>query len=186
MMVNPSTTDQSEKTEHIVVGVDGSNEAVHALAWAVELADQRHQHVEVVITWSFPSVGLELPSTGRMLHNHALAFAQHAVDIVVADRKAAGRAIPEIHAHAYLAHPAERLVLASHGAALLVVGRGRRSVLGSTSRSVLHHATCPVAVIPAPDEDAPETTLSQRLSAEHPALAEAIEAVSQHLSALGI
>ncbi len=170
----------------IVVGVDGSDEAVHALAWAVEFAAERSLDVEVVTTWSFPAVSIELPSTGRVLHRHALAMAEHAVDLVVDDRKAAGRAVPEIHIEAYLAHPAERLVLASEGASMLVVGRGRHAVLGSTSRGVTQHATCPVAVIPAPHEDAPATTLSTRLAAEHPKVAQAVETVAQHLSAMGI
>ncbi len=170
----------------IVVGVDGSDEAVHALAWAVDFATRRDLAVEVVTIWSFPAMSIELPSTGRVLHRHALELARHAVDMVVTDREAAGATLPEIHVEAYLSHPAERLVLASREAELLVVGRGRLSVLGSTSRSVTQHAICPVAVIPAPDDDVPPTSLSIRLGADHPRVAQAIEAVSQHLSAMGI
>lgn len=170
----------------IVVGVDGSDEAVHALAWAVEFAAERNLDVEVVTTWSFPSVSIELPSTGRVLHRHALEMARHAVDLVVEDREERGAAVPDIQIEAYLSHPAERLVLASKGASMLVVGRGRHAVLGSTSRSVTQHATCPVAVIPAPHEAAPATSLSIRLAADHPKVAQAVEAVAQHLSAMGI
>jgi len=170
----------------IVVGVDGSDEAVHALAWAVDFAARRNLEIEVVTTWSFPALSIELPSTGRILHRHALDMAKHAVDLVVEDRKDSGRSIPEIQIEAYLSPPAERLVLASKGASMLVVGRGRHAVLGSTSRSVTQHATCPVAVIPAPPQDAPATSLSSRLGAEHPKVAQAVEAVAQHLSAMGI
>lgn len=51
-------------------------------------------------------------------------------------------------------HPVAGLVSASNGQDLLVVGsRGRGSLagalLGSVSQGVLHHATCPVAVVPA-------------------------------------
>lgn len=170
----------------IVVGVDGSDEAVHALGWAVEFAAERGLGVEVITTWSFPALSIELPSTGRILHRHALEMARHAVDLVVEDRTAAGAAVPDIQIEAYLGHPAERLVLASAGGSMLVVGRGRHSVLGSTSRSVTQYATCPVAVIPAPHEDAPETSLTTRLAAEHPRVARAVETVAQHLSAMGI
>lgn len=173
-------------SDHIVVGVDGSDEAIHALAWAVDFAARRDLAVEVVIIWSFPAVSIELPSTGRILHRHALELASHAVDLVIADREEAGVEVPEIHVEAYLSHPAERLVLASQEAALLIVGRGRQRLLGSTSRSVTQHATCPVAVIPAPHQDAPETSLSIRLAADHPRVAQAIETVAQHLSAMGI
>ena len=172
--------------EHIVVGVDGSNEAVHALAWAVDFAARRNLAVEVITIWSFPAISIELPSTGRVLHRHALELGRHAVELVTADREAAGQTVPEIHVEAYLSHPGERLVLASQKAVLLVVGRGRHSILGSTSRSVTQHATCPVAIIPAPHQEAPPTSLSTRLAADHPNVAQAIETVSQHLSAMGI
>jgi nucleotide-binding universal stress UspA family protein len=51
------------------------------------------------------------------------------------------------------AHPVGGLVEASLSEYLLVVskrGRGARAgtVLGSVSQGVLHHATCPVAVVP--------------------------------------
>lgn len=50
-------------------------------------------------------------------------------------------------------HPAEGLVAVAAVAQLLVVGnRGRHAIagtlLGSVSQAVLHHATCPVAVVP--------------------------------------
>lgn len=171
----------------VVVGIDGSDGAVHALAWAADYAAVRNLSIEVVTTWSFPAVSIELPSTGRVLHRHALEMARHAVELVTADREAAGQPVPEMHVEAYLAHPAERLVQASREADLLVVGRGKRSVLGSTSRGVTHHATCPVAVIPPPPEEEDDpSSLTIRLAAEHPNVTAAVEAVSQHLSAMGI
>ena len=50
--------------------------------------------------------------------------------------------------------PAEELLAAAEGADLLVVGaRGageyKRLLLGSVSTHVIHHAHCPVVVIPA-------------------------------------
>jgi nucleotide-binding universal stress UspA family protein len=50
-------------------------------------------------------------------------------------------------------HPGPGLVAEGNGAHLLVVGaRGRHALagtlLGSTSQGVLHHANCPVAIIP--------------------------------------
>lgn len=176
----------------VLVGVDGSDDALHALVWAVDHAARHDLDVEVITMWSFPTVGIELPSTGRILHEHALEVARHAVDLVVADRTAAGRVVPAIHVQAYLSPPAHRLVLASRKAELLVVGRGRQSVLGSTSRHVVNHATCPVAIVSAPaelhddDSEAREGSLSRRFSVEHPRMAQAIETVAQHLSAMGI
>ncbi len=170
----------------VVVGIDGSDESIHALAWAADHAARQNLEIEVVTVWSFPAVSIELPSTGRVLHRHALEMARHAVALVAADRASAGLAMPEVNVEAYLSQPAERLVLASREASLLVVGRGKRSMLGSTSRAVTHHATCPVAVIPSPATDDPPTSLTRQLAAEHPNVTAAIEAVSQHLSAMGI
>ncbi len=193
-----------------MVGVDGSEDSIHALAWAVEHAARHRLDVEVITMWAFPAFGVELPSTGRVLHEHALEIAEHAVDLVTADRVGEGKEMPSIRVQAYLSHPAHRLVLASRRAELLVVGRGRQSVLGSTSRHVVNHATCPVAVISAPsndrtgndqtgndqtgderpgderagDEDG--SSLATRFSVEHPRMARAVETVSQHLSAMGI
>ena len=71
-----------------------------------------------------------------------------------ADVSAWSEKYPEVDVREVLVHaiPAEALVGLSRGAALLVVGsRGRggfRSLLlGSVGHAVLHHATCPVAVV---------------------------------------
>ena len=59
----------------------------------------------------------------------------------------------EVHTAVIREHAGAGLVAGSHAAYLLVVGsrtRTRRTggLLGSTSQNVLHHATCPVAVVP--------------------------------------
>ncbi|MGZ4542344.1 MAG: universal stress protein [Mycobacteriaceae bacterium] len=59
----------------------------------------------------------------------------------------------EVHASVTRDHPVAGLVSASAAQYLLVVGSRTRqallgSLLGSVSQGVLHHATCPVAVIP--------------------------------------
>ncbi len=185
-LILPGEPPEQSTDGHIVVGVDGSDGATHALAWAADYATQKNLSIEVLTIWSFPALSIELPSTGRVLHGHALEMARHAVALVTADREAVGAPVPDMHVEAYLSHAAERLVLASREASLLVVGRGSRSMLGSTSRSVTHHATCAVAVIPSPEPESPPSSLSTRLAAEHPNVSAAIETVSQHLSAMGI
>lgn len=62
-----------------------------------------------------------------------------------------------IHEIVRMHQPAATLLDAAVGAALLVVGSRRRKqlrglVLGSVGLALLHHATCPVAVVP-PDCD---------------------------------
>ena len=185
-LILPGEPREPSTDGHLVVGVDGSDGSIHALDWAADYAAQKNLSIEVLTIWSFPALSIELPSTGRVLHRHALEMARHAVALVTADREAAGVPVPDMHVEAYLSHPADRLVLASSEAELLVVGRGQRSTLGSTSRSVTHHATCPVAVIPSPDHESPPSSLTTRLAADHPNVSAAIETVSQHLSAMGI
>ncbi|HVW34266.1 MAG TPA: universal stress protein [Acidimicrobiia bacterium] len=62
----------------------------------------------------------------------------------------------EIERRVVAGSPAQALVHESKDAALLVVGsRGRSGVtgvlLGSVSRQVAQHASCPVVIVPTPD-----------------------------------
>jgi nucleotide-binding universal stress UspA family protein len=57
-----------------------------------------------------------------------------------------------VHRGVVREHPVEGLVAQSHADTLLVVGNHARhahmtTLLGSVSQGVLHHATCPVAVV---------------------------------------
>ncbi|MFC0051796.1 universal stress protein [Streptomyces actinomycinicus] len=60
---------------------------------------------------------------------------------------------PSVHRHAVEGNPRDALVAASREAGLLVVGARRRPGhyglrLGRVAHGVLHHAACPVAVVP--------------------------------------
>jgi nucleotide-binding universal stress UspA family protein len=63
----------------------------------------------------------------------------------------------EVHSGVVRDAPVPGLVAASVGQSLLVVGTRRRhslagALLGSVSQGVLHHAVCPVAVVPSHGE----------------------------------
>ena len=133
----------------IVVGVDGSPDADHALSWAIDEAKQHSMRVllvhgvEIGAAAASPyGSGLvleQLEEVGRDVLDKALAFVR------AQGVSAEGRMEVGSSAHA--------LIQASRGADLLVVGsRGHGGfaglLLGSVSTACVHHAHCPVVVVP--------------------------------------
>lgn len=139
----------------IVVGVDGSPNSETALAWAMsEAALKRlpltvlavHQAVVSHATGNPVSYPDDLPEV-----REASEAAEAAVEKVGAGLTGARPTSVTVRAASGI--PAEALINASHDADLLVVGsRGgggfARLMLGSVSSQVVHHATCPVVVVP--------------------------------------
>ncbi len=137
----------------IVVGVDGSDASLVALAWAAEEAAVRGAGLNVIHAWSVPALAYasgyygpprsEIEEAEQSVLDGAVAGALGTAPVVaVAPRLIAGRA-------------AHILVEAAAGAALLVVGaRGHGGfaglTLGSTSHECVLHAPGPVAVIRTP------------------------------------
>jgi nucleotide-binding universal stress UspA family protein len=145
----------------IVVGVDGSTGSRRALAWAVEEARYRGDEVVAATVFVYTSVGMAIAievvptparsveevreDTARMLHR--------VVDEVVGETDV--KIIEEVAEGV----PARRLIELATGADMIVVGsRGlggfRGLLLGSVSQQVVHHAPCPVVVVPATGDEA--------------------------------
>lgn len=138
----------------VVVGVDGSEEALHALRWATGLARAVGASIEVVAAYHVTPIGVGAPwvapvpvVSDRDLQAAAAEVLDTAVsradaaDVVVERTVAAGGA-------------AQRLLDRAQDADLLVVGsRGHGGfaglLLGSVSRRCLVHPPCPVAVVPS-------------------------------------
>ncbi|HSK23171.1 MAG TPA: universal stress protein [Egicoccus sp.] len=138
----------------ILVGVDGSSAAIHALRWATDLARRRGATIEVVGVYRphDPEVpfGGEFPwhrasDTHRRLRDRAQGHVDEAVMTVLEESDVAW------HTTVAQGHPAHLLVEESRMAQLLVVGAtsgpARPGHLGAVTRQVLHHAGCPVAVV---------------------------------------
>lgn len=131
----------------ISVGIDGSESAVRALAWAVEEAQLRGADVKAIQAWSFPALAA-LPVPGPSWSEYqqsAEASLARAVEQVDPGDVAVTREIVQ-------GRPGPALLEAAEGSSLLVVGaRGlggfQGLLLGSVSRDVLHHAAMPVAVV---------------------------------------
>jgi nucleotide-binding universal stress UspA family protein len=141
--------------EKIVVGVDGSDGAREALAWALDAARARGAEVEVIHAWhpaiapgTFAGTVLDptlIEDAARRALN-AIVDASDTRDITVIRSLVCGGAAPALLQAAAVA---DVVAVGSRG-----LGSMKSLVLGSVSRQVAHHAPCPVVVVPAPD--APE------------------------------
>ncbi len=143
---------------NVVVGVDGSPESNHALAWAVARAE-RLGHVQPVTAWQYPwwafvpaGTGTVMPPTDEQMADMANRVIEHS--LVGIDRS---DLLEPVVVHGIAGSV---LVSVSEGADLLVIGsRGRGAVaaglLGSVSSLCAKKATVPVAVVPSdvPIED---------------------------------
>lgn len=137
----------------IVVGIDDCDEAAAALGFGFGEADARGARLTALHVWAQPRAGrLEgyrdwVLSVGPVNQGAAALLAERVApwrdkypDVVVTESTVHG-------------HPGRALALASRGADLVVVGgcrRGPASVpgLGQLGYAMLHHAQCPVALIP--------------------------------------
>jgi nucleotide-binding universal stress UspA family protein len=137
----------------IVVGLDGSDGSVRALEWAVEESRLRGSAVHAVFVLSRLYVDPEWTSLMTPpldeLRKEAERQLAEAVGRVSAGDVSVRQDVMVAEGHG----PAKSLLEAAQGADLLVVGsRGRGGfqglLLGSVSQQVLHHAPCPVVVVP--------------------------------------
>lgn len=141
----------------IVVGVDGSEASKRALAWAIDLASEGDL-IRAVYVWQVyrgaraDIVPIEELEQIRPQADHLVG---DVVDSVVAE---VDGPLPGIERVSYYGHPGRWLVDLSGEVDLVVVGsRGQGGfkglLLGSVSTYVVHHARCPVVVVPTePDQ----------------------------------
>lgn len=135
--------------ERIVVGVDGSETATRALAWALDEARARNARVRLVSAWAVPVMAYPGAVEGAGIFEQA---AEEILRDAVRDADAHGLTHP-VEREAAAGGAAAALIDAARDATLVVVGsrgisRARELVFGSVSHQVVHHAGCPVVVIP--------------------------------------
>lgn len=153
------------RPRRVVVGVDGSDLSTEATGYAFEQASARGLGLTVLHAWN-----ANVYTSGVALS----ALVEPWDELVAEQQEITGEAIArwadtfpdvDVHTEVTQGRPADVLVDASQDAELVVVGsRGRGGfrglLLGSVSRSVLHRAHCPVAVVRpfSPDDhDADDT-----------------------------
>jgi len=143
----------------IVAGVDGSDHSRNALGWAITESAIRRAPLTALavnpIASSIYGPGYEPLRFPADEENRARIekVTQQLVDEALAGRDDASGLQVTVRAVSGL--PADELIKASADADLLVVGaRGAggfaRLVIGSVSEQVVHHALCPVVVVPRP------------------------------------
>lgn len=146
-----TATDDGVMPGTIVVGVDDSEGSHAALRWAIEEAGIRDATVRAVYAWQYPYVGeLAGIAAAAISYEQLEDDAKQVLDRVLADVDAGDVPIDRSVGHGGAANV---LLDAAKDATLLVVGsRGRGGfaglLLGSVSQQVVHHATCPVVVVP--------------------------------------
>ncbi len=137
--------------KRIVVGVDGSPESLSALAWAYDEALASSAKLTVVHAWEYP-----YDVSGSSLREIRKPMEMAAIKELRTSLETLGPRLTDgsVHIRPKLCEdaPTAALMTEARTADLIVVGsRGRgglRSLLlGSVSRTMLHRALCPVAVV---------------------------------------
>ncbi|MFF5184667.1 universal stress protein [Streptomyces sp. NPDC000345] len=156
VLVRAGDKASSEVAGHeIVVGQQGEPEdSAPTLRFAFETAAARGASVRVVRAWTLPPVFAYSPGSLRLL--------DEAGGLEPFERKALADAVrpwreryPDVHVveHVEIGSAGQVLLSVAGRAQLMVVGRRahRTAVgarIGSVAHGVLHHADCPVAVVP--------------------------------------
>ncbi|CAL9350522.1 universal stress protein [Streptomyces sp. enrichment culture] len=139
----------------VVVGQQGEPEdSADVVGFAFEAAAARGATVRAVRAWALPTVFTYSPGS--------MALADEAGGLEQYERKALGEALgpwrerfPDVPVveHVEMGSAGQVLLSVAANAQLMVVGRRARRTavgarIGSVAHGVLHHADCPVAVVP--------------------------------------
>jgi nucleotide-binding universal stress UspA family protein len=146
VVVGSPPGDPAEDPE-VVVGIDGSEDTDLVLAFAFDYASRHQRPLNAIYCWS--------PDLLAAMQWRPEPPAPERADRWLAEAVAGWQdKYPDVRVRRGVVRdtPANGLVQASAAQDLLVVGSRSRhariaSLLGSVSQGVLHHATCPVAVV---------------------------------------
>ncbi|MFF0088193.1 universal stress protein [Streptomyces canus] len=137
-----------------VVGFDAHRPVSETADFAFSAAEARGAHLRVVQAWALPADSVSFRTVAVTEEDRATWEDQEVLQLSDALRTWQEK-YPRVTVRpdVMLLHPAEALLNTSRGSELLVVGRrtdpqaveGR---MGPITHAVLHHATCPVAVVP--------------------------------------
>ncbi|MFI1000231.1 universal stress protein [Streptomyces galbus] len=139
----------------VVVGQQGEPEdSAAALRFAFETAAARGASVRAVRAWTLPPVFAYSPGSLRLLDEAGglEPFERQALAAALAPWRERFPDVPVVE-HVEMGSAAQVLLSVSGRAQLLVVGRRAHRTaigarIGSVAHGMLHHADCPVAVVP--------------------------------------
>jgi len=136
----------------VVVGVDGSEASLHAVEWAAREAERRKSPLRIVSVPEMPPRMREEPGTPTV-STSLTEYAERTLESALTRSK---ELAPGLVAEGELVTGAPAVVMTEAGSDALMVVVGARGVggfaallLGSVSRYVAMHASCPVVVIRA-------------------------------------
>lgn len=159
----------------IVVGQEGDPEdSAAALGFAFEAASFRRATVRAVRAWTLPPVYALSPASLQLLDQAGGLEPYHRTSLAAALAPWRER-YPDVHVieHVEMGSAGQVLVSAAGAAQLMVVGRRARRTavgarIGSVAHGVLHHADCPVAVVPPTRVPGPRLSRPQAAGAPGP------------------
>jgi len=138
-----------ESTSQIIVGIDGSDEALDGLRYAVRIATALHIRVKAVIAWYYPvtfgEFGFIDPEWSP--ETDAERIMKAAIELIFWNK------IPEWFTYETVeGNPSKVLIHESENAEMLVLGsRGAGGfsglLLGSVSYACSAHAQCPILIM---------------------------------------
>jgi nucleotide-binding universal stress UspA family protein len=135
-----------ESSQRIVVGIDGSDAAIHAAKWAVAEATSRDIPLRLI-----HAIAERRPAENAGDESLDIEFGEKALRVACAELHDMGEPV-KIEAELLQGPPDSALIKESERAALVCVGSVgigliARKVLGSSAEGVAKNARCPVAVI---------------------------------------
>lgn len=136
----------------IVVGVDGSDSALHATRWAAREAALRKLPLRLVHVYDPPTIRHPATAAVRTAYINALGdHGRHWVREATAAASTVAAGL-DISQSVRVGHPAEVMIEESAGARLLVLGsRGLGGfpdlLVGSVALATAEHGRCPVVVV---------------------------------------
>ncbi|MFB8006896.1 universal stress protein [Nocardia sp. NPDC056000] len=145
----------------VVVGVDGTPEASHAVAWAAHTASARERELRIVHGTNLEMTRALLGSYSVVNQDVVLPISQHGEELVAAARQVAEKIDPDLRISTEVSpeHPARLLIEHSATAHMVVIGgpEPRRGLnrLGSILLSVSSHSRGAVVTVRSPAADAP-------------------------------